>query len=71
MLDDFREAETELFAEESEALEEEGVEAAAPRDALGMTPVQRFVLAVMFLIMVLLLGSMCLLVTERVWLPWI
>ena len=33
---------------------------------LGMTPVQRFVIAVMLLIAVCALGSMCLLLTGRV-----
>ena len=70
MLEDLRDADAELF-DESEASEEERPAAAVePRDAWGLTPVQRFMLAVMFLMMVCLLGSMCLLVTERVWLPW-
>jgi len=71
MLEDLRDTEADLF-DESEAPEEGEAEAALPepRDSWGMTPVQRFVLAVMFLMMICLLGSMCLLVTERVWLPW-
>ena len=70
MFEDLRDADADLF-DESEAPEEEQPAAVAePRDAWGLTPVQRFVLAVMFLMMVCLLGSMALLVTERVWLPW-
>lgn len=33
---------------------------------LGMTPPQRFVLAVMLLMMTIILSSLCLLVTERI-----
>ncbi len=66
MLDDFRDVDADLF-DDTEAPEAEVQ--AEPRDFLGLTPVQRFVLAVMFLLMVFLLGSMCLLVTERMWLP--
>jgi hypothetical protein len=41
-----------------------------PRDRfLGMTAVQRFVIAVMLLVMALILSSLCLLVTERIVLP--
>jgi hypothetical protein len=43
---------------------------AQPRDRLlGMTPAQRFVIAVMLLMMTLILGSLCLLVTEKIFLP--
>ncbi len=33
---------------------------------LGMTPVQRFIIAVMLLLMTLILSSLCLLVTEKI-----
>jgi hypothetical protein len=36
---------------------------------LGMTPAQRFVIAVMLLLMTLILSSLCLLVTEKIFLP--
>ncbi|HTP01191.1 MAG TPA: hypothetical protein VMJ64_07435 [Anaerolineales bacterium] len=39
--------------------------ASAPGHFLGMTPVQRFIIAVMLLIAVCSLGSMCLLVTGK------
>ena len=66
MLDDFRDVDADLF-DDTEALDAETQ--AELRDFLGLTPVQRFVLAVMFLLMICLLGSMCLLVTGRIWLP--
>jgi hypothetical protein len=37
---------------------------------LGMTPVQRFVIAIMLLMMTLILSSLCLLVTEKIYLPF-
>ena len=37
---------------------------------LGMTPIQRFVIAVMVLMMVCVLGSFFLLVTEKIYLPF-
>ena len=44
---------------------------APPRDRLlGMTPVQRFVIVVMLFLMTLITGSLCLLVTQKVSLPF-
>jgi hypothetical protein len=44
---------------------------APPRDRLlGMTPSQRFVIAVMLLLMTLIMSSLCLLVTQKVALPF-
>jgi hypothetical protein len=44
---------------------------APPRDRLlGMTPAQRFVIAVMLFLMTLIMSSLCLLVTEKVSLPF-
>jgi hypothetical protein len=37
---------------------------------LGMTPVQRFVIALMIFMMICILGSFFLLITETVWLPF-
>ncbi len=37
---------------------------------LGMTPVQRFVIAVLLLIMTVVLGSLFLLVTQKIYLPF-
>ncbi len=67
-LDDFRES--------GDFLEDEDPETSAPspettEDELlfGMTPVQRFVLAVLFFLSVCMLGSFCLLVTDKIALP--
>ena len=40
----------------------------AQQQFLGMTPMQRFVIAFMILMMVCILGSFFLLITEKVWL---
>lgn len=63
----YEEDDTELFPEEVEK-----PAAAAPRrrktnrKILGMTPVQRFIIAVMLMIAVCTLGTMFLLITERI-----
>jgi len=36
---------------------------------LGMTPVQRFVIALMIFMMVCILGAFFLLITDTIWLP--
>jgi hypothetical protein len=36
---------------------------------LGMTAVQRFIIAVMLLFMICLLGTLCLLVTQKIYFP--
>ncbi len=68
MLDDLREqADSSLFIDdEVDEFEEED---AGERLFLGMTAVQRFVIAVMLLLMVCILGTFCLLITERVYPP--
>jgi hypothetical protein len=65
MLDDLRkEADTSLF---DEAVEETPTYSPPPSGHfLGMTPFQRFIIAVMLLAIVLLLSASCLLVTEKV-----
>lgn len=69
MLDDFRNADDGIFQEEETAPEQEA--ASQPQaGALGMTPVQRFVLVVMFFFSIFLLGTVCLLITQRIWLPF-
>ena len=69
MLDDLRDAE---YVEEEDDDPEyvESVVEGTPQSQqfLGMTPIQRFVIAILILMMVCILGSFCLLVTERVWL---
>lgn len=69
MLDDFRnQADTPFFEEDSKP-EELGYEIETRREFLGMTPFQRFVIAVMLLLITLLLSSFCLLVTGKVTFP--
>ncbi len=66
MLDDFREAGDFLADEE----EQETVTTTSNDDLfLGMTPTQRFVLAVLFFLSMCMLGSFCLLVTDKIMLP--
>ncbi len=70
-LDDFREEadDSELFAPEPE---ETLTPLRAPqRHFLGMTPPQRFVIAVMLLMMSCILSSFCLLVMEKVIPPFL
>ena len=74
MLDDFRkQADTPSFFEEEEKApqdyEEEIVR--TKRYLFGMSPVQRFVIAVMLFLIVFLVGSFALLVTEKVVLPFL
>ncbi len=53
-----------VFAYEEEEVEEQGL-------FLGMTAIQRFVIAIMLLFMICILSSFCLLVTERISLPFL
>ncbi len=68
MLDEFREqASTSPFFEEEEETFEEVKPHRPPRGRfLGMTPPQRFVIAVLVLMMTCVLGALFLLVTEKV-----
>ena len=71
MLDDLRDDAD--FVEEDDQLGYEYQNASAASGAqtgfLGMTPEQRFVIAVMFLLMVCILGAFFLLITGSVTLP--
>lgn len=73
MLEDFREqAESTSFLDDEEApafIEESPVE--RERKFLGMTPAQRFVIALMLLLMTFILSAFCLLVTEKVIPPFL
>lgn len=73
MLDDLREraSESDFFADEEPAFEykENESPAASQELFLGMTPLQRFVIAVMVLIMVCIMGAFLLLVTGKIFLP--
>ena len=68
MLDDFRsQADTPFF--EDTPPEEVSYETQTRRDFLGMTPIQRFVIAIFLLLITLLLSSFCLLVTGKLVFP--
>lgn len=67
MLDDLRDDAS--SNNEDEDNQEFAVLQESPRHFLGMTPFQRFVIAVLLLLATCILSSFCLLVTERVVLP--
>jgi hypothetical protein len=75
MLDDLREqaSSSDLFEGEENGFEYS--DAKAPQKTLklflGMTPVQRLVITVMILLMICVMGSFFLLVTERIYLPFV
>lgn len=69
MLDDLREQIGDsVFDDDDEELGSKE-QKSAPAIFLGMTPVQRFVIAAMVMMIVCILSSFCLLVTERIALP--
>jgi hypothetical protein len=70
MLDDFREqADNSLMFEDEEG---SGFDKPAKRRPfMGMAPVQRFVIALMLLVIACVLSSFCLIVTEKVVLPFL
>ena len=74
MLDDLREqaSEADFFDDEEKTFEY--IDVKEPRDNqklfLGMTPVQRFVIAVMILLMVFVMSALFLLVTEKIYIPF-
>ena len=74
MFDDFREQGSEFLDE----TEEESLGEAAPGRSekprghfLGMTPVQRFIITAMLLVITCLLSAFCLLVTQKVVPPFL
>lgn len=74
MLDNLRDDASSSFYEEDPFPPEEEEVAAPPKRRksgkfLGMTPVQRFIIATMLLIAVCAFGTMCLLLTNRIGLP--
>ncbi len=67
MLDDLRKEGGEMsFLDEDEAIPDYEESDESRRLFLGMTPVQRFVIAVMLLLILCILSTFCLLVTERI-----
>lgn len=69
MLDDFRSQADTPFFEEDAKPEEMDYAIETRREFLGMSPFQRFVIAIMLLLITLLLSSFCLLVTGKVTFP--
>ncbi|OQY36042.1 MAG: hypothetical protein B6I38_00610 [Anaerolineaceae bacterium 4572_5.1] len=70
-IDDFRNGLDDQFdyIEEDKTPKVEPV--TSPKLFLGMTPVQRFVIVIMLLMMVCILSSFCLLVTDKIALPFL
>ena len=69
MLDDFRsQADTPFFNEDNQP-ENLDYETETRREFLGMSPFQRFVIAILLLLITVLLSSFCLLVTGKVTFP--
>jgi hypothetical protein len=71
MLDNLRDDASSTFYEDDPLLSEEVRAATPPRQRtsgkfLGMTPVQRFIIATMLMVAVCALGTMCLLLTNRI-----
>jgi len=72
MFEDLRQqADADAFDEEEEAPPIEKNIYFKERRFLGMTAFQRFVIAVMLFIIVCLLGTLCLLVSEKIVLPFL
>jgi hypothetical protein len=76
MFDDLRaQANEAMFDEEEEVADAYTFRselASRPRGPfLGMTPVQRFVIAILLLMMTCILSTFCLMVTEKIWLPFL
>jgi hypothetical protein len=70
MLDDLREqADVDPFEDEEETPTYDYMQEEQPQ-FLGMTPFQRFIIAVMLLFVTCLLSTFCLLVTGKVILPF-
>jgi hypothetical protein len=67
MLDDFlRENETSTFLDEVAEASNLELTPEPETGFLGMTPIQRFILAFMFFLMVLIIGAFCLLITGSI-----
>jgi len=69
MLDDLRNTAEASFIEEESALEAQRLLVPKEKRFLGMTAVQRFILAFLMLILVVVLGTLFLLVSGKMILP--
>ena len=68
MIDDLR-SQADTTFEDDDLPPPEEPEIHTRRDFLGMSPLQRFIIAVLLLVIVLLLSSFCLLITGKIVLP--
>ena len=72
MFDNLRDDAASLYEEEDTIFPEEEIKSKAPAKRrtngkiLGMTPTQRFIIAVMLLVAVCTMGTMCLLMTGKI-----
>ncbi len=73
MLDDLREqaGDMDFFADDEESYDYNEIPTASPTLFMGMTPVQRFIIAVLVMFMTCIMGTFCLLVTEKIALPFL
>ncbi len=70
MFDDLRQqADDTSFEEEQDAYSYKDQVRKPKRSFLGMTPLQRFVVAMMLLLMTCMLSTLLLLVTEKIYIP--
>ncbi len=72
MIDNLREdAAAKPFYEEEAQFKPAEIETSSSRNGrfFGMTPIQRFIVALMLMFAVCSLGTMCLLITEKISLP--
>ena len=71
MLDDLREqaGDVDFFTDEEESYDYNEIQTAKPTLFMGMTAVQRFIIAVLVMFMTCIMGTFCLLVTEKIALP--
>lgn len=68
MLDDLRQQASLSYGEDAPTMEKR--RKTSGKRILGMTPVQRLVITVMFFFITALIGSLCLLVSGKVFLPF-
>ncbi len=68
MLDDLRQQASLTYGEEAPSIEKR--RKPSGRRFLGMTPIQRLIITVMLFFITTLIGSLCLLVSGKVFLPF-
>ncbi len=70
MLDDLRDDADFVEEDDTDYEYQEAAGVSPQAQFLGMTPVQRFVIAFLLLMMTCILGLFFLLITETIWLPF-